>query len=180
MEEKKGKKRAHRAGVGRKGKEEPTKGAKKGEEEVEKRLIERIGRGIRQSRITEAISSAGEVTGEVIRGLMSGRENVLMVRISREVMEKIDSLVDAGMARSRSEGAAFLMAVGISSQEELFRLIEKKIAQIRKIREELQGMVKERVKGFVAEEAKQGKRPEEKPADEPEKKPDEKPEGSPQ
>jgi divalent metal cation (Fe/Co/Zn/Cd) transporter len=132
----------------------------------EEHLIDRVARGIRKARITEVLTTAGEVTGEAVRGLMSGRVNVLMVRINREVMEKIDNLVDAGMVRSRSEGAAFLIAVGISSQEELFKMIEKKIAQIHKIRDELKDMVEEKVKESGTCQPRQAKKAAEGPEQE--------------
>jgi len=119
--------------------------------EAEESLIERIGKGIRKARITETIASEMEATGQAIKSLMTGRENVLMVRVNRKTMDKIDSLVDAGMVRSRSEGAAFLIAVGISSQVELFGLIDKKITQIRKIRDELKEMVKEKVEEYAVD-----------------------------
>jgi hypothetical protein len=139
---------------------EDKKSAKTAEEE---HLIDRVARGIRKARITEVLTTAGEATGEAIRGLMTGRVNVLMVRISQEVMEKIDNLVDAGMVRSRSEGAAFLIAAGIKSQEELFKMIEKKIAQIRKIRDELKDMMQEKSKRSETSEPRQARKVEERP-----------------
>jgi hypothetical protein len=54
-------------------------------------------------------------------------------------------LVDAGLFRSRSESAAFLIQEGIKSQRSLFDKIENKLKKIDKIREELKEIVTQEI-----------------------------------
>jgi hypothetical protein len=54
---------------------------------------------------------------------LAGRGNVLMVRVNDETLKAIDTLVEAGVCKSRSEGAAFLMNQGIEASSELYHRI---------------------------------------------------------
>ena len=60
-----------------------------------------------------------------------------MVRVDKDSLDKLDELVEAELARSRSEAAAFLISEGIKSREPLFDTIAAKVAEIRKAKEEL-------------------------------------------
>ena len=88
----------------------------------------------------EAVSVAGNIK-ETIRSRTSGdratRDNVVMVRVDADSLEKMDELVEAELAGSRSEAAAFLISEGIKSREPLFDTISAKVAEIRKAKEEL-------------------------------------------
>ena len=88
----------------------------------------------------EAVSVAGNIR-ETIRNRASGdratRDNVVMVRVDADSLEKMDELVEAELASSRSEAAAFLISEGIKSREPLFDAISAKVAEIRKAKEEL-------------------------------------------
>ena len=53
----------------------------------------------------------------------------------------MDVLVDAGLFKSRSECAAFLIHQGIKAQDPLFDTLQKKVQQIQKIREELKDLL---------------------------------------
>ena len=72
---------------------------------------------------------------------LSSRNTVLSIRVSEASNAKLSMLVDAGLFKSRSESAAFLIEEGIKHQEGLFKKIEKKLEQITKIREELAGII---------------------------------------
>jgi len=52
-------------------------------------------------------------------------------------MESINQLKDAGLFRSRSEAAAYLIAEGIATKSVLFGKIMEKIERIKKLKEEL-------------------------------------------
>ena len=69
------------------------------------------------------------------------RDNVVMVRVDADSLGKLDELVEAELAGSRSEAAAFLISEGIKSREPLFDTISAKVAEIRKAKEELREMV---------------------------------------
>ena len=79
--------------------------------------------------------------GDAIKSALSLRENVVMVRVNTESLEKLDELVEAGIVNSRSEAAAFLIAEGIKSKQEFFSQISEKLEQIRKTREELRKLL---------------------------------------
>ena len=95
----------------------------------------------------EAVSVAGNIK-ETIRSRTSGdratRDNVVMVRVDADSLEKMDELVEAELAGSRSEAAAFLISEGIKSREPLFDAISAKVAEIRKAKEELRVLLEEK------------------------------------
>ena len=80
-------------------------------------------------RIAEGLSEAGfmgldkdtlatmlEDFGEAVEEVRSKRANVVMVRVRRDSLDRLDELVECGLARSRSEAAAFLIAEGRQGQ----------------------------------------------------------------
>jgi len=71
------------------------------------------------------------------------RNNVIMARVDEDVAEKIDQLVDAGIFKSRSESAAFLIAEGVKARKELFDKIDEKIKLIQKLKVELKEIISE-------------------------------------
>ena len=72
-----------------------------------------------------------------LKTALSARANVIMVRVNKESLSKIDELVDSGIVNSRSEAAAFLIKEGISSQSKLFDQIGETTQIIRKAKEDL-------------------------------------------
>ena len=60
-----------------------------------------------------------------------------MVRVDADSLNKMDELVEAELAGSRSEAAAYLISEGIKSREPLFDAISAKVEEIRKAKEEL-------------------------------------------
>ena len=64
-----------------------------------------------------------------------------MVRVDKDSLDKLDELVEAELAGSRSEAAAFLISEGIKSREPLFDAIAAKVSEIRKAKEELRKML---------------------------------------
>ena len=67
-----------------------------------------------------------------------------MVRVNSESRERMDQLIEAGLVGSRSEAAAYLIAEGIKSREDLFVEMAAQIDAIRKAREELQKILDEK------------------------------------
>ena len=96
--------------------------------------------------VDDAVST-GEAIGksieETLRGLLSKRESVVMVRINKESLAKLDDLIDAGLVNSRSEAAAFLIGEGVKSRSDLFDKIADKVQEIRKAKEELRALLDE-------------------------------------
>jgi len=88
--------------------------------------------------------SAGESVGKAISSFMetlesalTARGNSVMVRVNDDALEKLDMLVAAGICKSRSESAAFLLQKGIESSHKLFDRIEDVTTKITKLREGL-------------------------------------------
>ena len=67
----------------------------------------------------------------------SARDSVVMVRINKTSLSRLDELVEAKIVRSRSEAAAFLIEKGIESKQDLFDIMAEKLEQIRQTRDEL-------------------------------------------
>lgn len=67
------------------------------------------------------------------------RANVLSLRVDDKTLEAIDSLVEVGMFATRAESAAWLLQAGVAANTELFTRINATVAEIRRLREELQG-----------------------------------------
>ena len=86
------------------------------------------------------LEDAREV-GKAIKDSLTSRDNVVMVRVNDDSREKMDMLVDAGLFKSRSECAAFLIFQGIKAQESLFGRLKEKVEKIQKIREELKDLL---------------------------------------
>lgn len=74
------------------------------------------------------------------------RDNVVMVRIDEEDLNRIDELVESGQFNSRSEATAFLISEGIKSKQEMFEKMAEKISQIQDLRAELEAMIAEDTK----------------------------------
>jgi Arc/MetJ-type ribon-helix-helix transcriptional regulator len=91
-------------------------------------------------------SGAEDLSGsikETLRGALSPRDNVVMVRLNDESLAKLDELVESGIVNSRSEAAAFLIGEGAAARSQLFERIAEKTEMIRKVKEELRSLVDE-------------------------------------
>ncbi|MCG2816592.1 MAG: hypothetical protein ABIJ35_12805 [Acidobacteriota bacterium] len=78
---------------------------------------------------------------KVIDRALSSRNTVLTIRVNDDCNRRLNMLVEAGLFRSRSESAAFLIEEGLKSQEALFAKIESRFSQIDKLKTELKDMV---------------------------------------
>ena len=80
-----------------------------------------------------------------------GRDNVVMVRVDQDTIDKIDHLVDAGICKSRSESASFLIDEGVKACSELFAKINDKLRQIQQLKNELQDIIADELDDDFAE-----------------------------
>lgn len=87
--------------------------------------------------------SLGENLKETLEGALSARENVVMVRLNKESLGRLDDLVEADVVNSRSEAAAFLIGEGIKRRQGLFDRIAQKVEDIRKAKEELRTLIED-------------------------------------
>ena len=93
---------------------------------------------------TPKAKTAGESVGQAINSFvdtlevaLAGRGNAVMVRVNDEALEKLDMLVAAGICKSRSESAAFLLQRGIEGSKDLFARISSVTQEITSMRQEL-------------------------------------------
>ena len=121
--------------------EKPVEGPKPPVGETRATGLEGIASQVRElaQKIPESISKAIETA-------LSAREHVVMVRVNDESLTKLDHLVEAGIFKSRSESAAFLISEGIKGQSGLFERISNKIEEINRLRSELKNIVVQEVK----------------------------------
>ena len=97
-----------------------------------------------KSAASQAFSGAetiGESLEETLQDALSARNNVVMVRLNKESLIKLDDLVESGIVSSRSEAAAFLIGEGVKARSGLYDRISEKTAQIRKAKEELPALL---------------------------------------
>ena len=100
-------------------------------EDVNRAMREVIGKS------KDVASSVGESLRDTIKSVRSARDSVVMVRVSKESLRKMDALVDCGLTRSRSEAAAFLITEGIKAKAEMYDKIAEQSEVIRNARAEL-------------------------------------------
>jgi Arc/MetJ-type ribon-helix-helix transcriptional regulator len=82
------------------------------------------------SRVPEGVSKAVERAINV-------RDTTVLIRLSDSSSDSLDTLVSAGVFKSRSEAAAFLIDEGIKAQAPLYQRIQDKLNEIERLRAEL-------------------------------------------
>lgn len=100
--------------------------------------------GKQLKEILDGTARIGKSIGQAFVGMaeiFKGRDYVVMVRVNKDSLDKIDELIESGMFKSRSESAAYLIARGIQSDNELFHKIEDKVSEINRLKEELRSML---------------------------------------
>ena len=103
-----------------------------------------------------AVRTADSIRKVIDRALAS-RNTVLTIRVNDESNKKLNMLVEAGLFKSRSESAAFLIEEGIKSQNALFSKITDKLIKMEKIRDELKDIVSKEIEKKPAVEPKKKK-----------------------
>ena len=108
-------------------------------------IVDEVNKTVRVAIVkgVDAAETIGENIRDTIQGMRGSRDNVVMVRVDKASLERLDDLVEAGIMSSRSEAAAFLIAEGIKARQPLFDRIGEKIQEIRRAKDELRQMVDE-------------------------------------
>ncbi len=100
--------------------------------------------------ITYQVEKVATKTAESIKKAfekaLAARNTVLTIRVNEESNEKLNMLVEAGIFKSRSESAAFLIQEGIKNQKELFEKINDKLKKIEKLKKELRDTIAKEIK----------------------------------
>jgi Arc/MetJ-type ribon-helix-helix transcriptional regulator len=95
------------------------------------------------NQVEKFAAKTAESIKKVIDKALAARNTVLTIRVNDESNQKMSMLVDAGLFKSRSESAAFLIQEGIKRREDLFKKIEGKLKKMEKIKDELKSIVSE-------------------------------------
>ena len=109
---------------------------KESKEKEEKNVLEEFG---------DSVGKLATKTFESIKlsidKSLESRNRVMTIRVNDEANDKLNMLVDAGIFKSRSESAAFLIEEGIKHQEKLFEKITAKLVTIDKLKDELKDII---------------------------------------
>lgn len=93
------------------------------------------------SQVEKFAVKTAESIKKVIDKALASRNTVLTIRVNEESDKKLRMLVDAGLFKSRSESAAFLIQEGIKNQEPLLTKISSQLNRIDKIKDELKHII---------------------------------------
>ena len=110
-------------------------------EDVDKAVRDALGKG------RDVATSVGDSIRESINTVRTTRDSVVMVRLSKDSLEKLDELVDSGVTNSRSEAAAFLIGEGVKARSDLFDRIAEQTRVIREAREKLRKLLEDEPDG---------------------------------
>ena len=105
--------------------------------------LEDLDLAVRKALVTGkdvAVSVGGSIR-ETLKSVRTSRSSVVMVRLSKESLQRLDDLVDCGVTNSRSEAAAFLIVEGVRARADLYDKIAEQSEIIRKAREELSRLI---------------------------------------
>ncbi len=108
-------------------------------------IVDEVNKTVRVA-IVKGVDAAESIGGNIrdtIHGMRGSRDNVVMVRVDKASLDRLDELVEAGIMGSRSEAAAFLIGEGVKARQPLFDRIAEKIQEIRRAKDELRRLVDE-------------------------------------
>ena len=116
--------------------------------------LEDVGRAARDAlgKSKDVATNVGESIQDTIKTVRDTRDSVVMVRVNKESIQKMDELVDCGLTNSRSEAAAFLITEGIKSRADLYDKIAEQSEVIRNAREKLRQLLDDGESGVGAGE----------------------------
>ena len=91
--------------------------------------------------IREFVTKAPETINKAVERALNVKDTTVVLRLGENESEALDTLVSAGIFKSRMDAANFLIAEGIKSQAELFNRIQSKLDEIERLRNELRETV---------------------------------------
>ncbi|MBL8208484.1 MAG: hypothetical protein JNM09_29915 [Blastocatellia bacterium] len=91
--------------------------------------------------IREFVTKAPETINKAVERAMNVKDTTVLLRLGEKESDALDTLVSAGIFKSRMEAANFLVVEGIKAQAELFSRIQSKMDEIERLRNELRETV---------------------------------------
>ena len=85
----------------------------------------------------------GSLQEAIRRSLHDPRDYVVMVRVSQDLLQKLDELVECGLLSSRSTAAAYLISEGARARTDLYEKIAEQTEVIRDARVKLQRLLED-------------------------------------
>ncbi len=120
--------------------------------EKEKNVFEEFG-----DHVEKFASRTVESLKKTIDRALSSRNTVLTIRVNDDANRNLNTLVEAGLFKSRSESAAFLIEEGIKQQEAIFQKISQKMEKIEKLKGELSEIISKEISISEKEKNKKNK-----------------------
>ena len=108
-----------------------------------------IGRGLGEMAggVRDAAVAGAGTAKETLKNRLPNdrqtRDNVVMVRVDKDSLARMDELVEAGIAGSRSEAANYLITAGIDARQSHFDAISSKLEEIRKAKADLRDILEQ-------------------------------------
>jgi Arc/MetJ-type ribon-helix-helix transcriptional regulator len=93
------------------------------------------------SSLRDLFNRVPDTFSKAVERAINVRDTTVLLRLGDEASDKLDTLVSAGVFKSRAEAAAFLVEEGIKSQSALFQRIQDKLTEIEKLRDELRSSI---------------------------------------
>lgn len=91
--------------------------------------------------IREFVTKAPDTINKAVERAINVKDTTVVVRLGEKESDSLDTLVSAGIFKSRMEAANFLVAEGIKAQSPLFERIQSKLDEIERLRNELRETV---------------------------------------
>lgn len=110
------------------------------------------------TQVEKFASKTAESIKKVFDRTVASRNTVLSIRVSEESDRKLRMMVDAGLFKSRSESASFLIEEGIKNQDPLLTKISSQLHKIDKIKKELKTIISKEMKSVETPEKKEAKK----------------------
>lgn len=91
--------------------------------------------------IRDFINKVPETVNKAVERAMNVKDTTVLLRLGDKESDAVDTLVSAGIFRSRNDAAVFLVSEGIKAQAALFERIQSKMDEIERLRSELRESV---------------------------------------
>ncbi len=116
---------------------------------TEEKVVEAELNDSTMSDVSDAIAVVVDETvklfdslGKALVTTLQDVSNLMIIKVDAGTRERLDLLVDAGVAKSRGKAAAQLIEEGINATEVTFDRIRRTRAQISELRRQMRSLVK--------------------------------------